>query len=170
MRCSIWWWKLSADTNVWPGSKYFRVTDDAYHPCELTSLRRAVCRYQFSFCPEQFSNQKIKFFASWFFLTKLTNVLATSVADRPLIPSCQSTPVALSVPFFDPSTGVNVSLNTTIRFQRNFAFNLGNMITFCKLTETTFSLSVHSRFFSSRYLSLASIAVLMWGSKSKQSA
>ena len=53
MRCSTWWWKLSTDMNVWSGSKYFRVTDDAYHPSELTSLRRAVYKYQFLFCAVQ---------------------------------------------------------------------------------------------------------------------
>ena len=173
MRCSTWWWKLSADINVWPGSKYFRVTDDAYPPSELTLLRRGVYKYQFLFCAEQLSYQKMKSFVSRFFLIKLTNVLATSSAGRSLIPSCQSTLAALSFPFFDPPTGANVSLNTTIRLQKTTTFNpgsLGNMITFCISTDTTFSLSVHSRFFSSRYLSLASVAVLIWSSELTQSA
>ena len=111
-------------------------------------------KYQFLLCAEQLSNQKIRSFVSRFFLVKLRNVLATSAADRPLTPSCQSTPVALSFPFFDAPTGANVSLNTTILLQKTATFNpgsLGNMITFCISTDTNFSLSVHSRFFSSRY-------------------
>ena len=140
------------------------MTDDAYPPFGLTSLRRAVYKYQFLFCAEQLSNKKMKSFVSRHFLIKLTNLLSTSAFDRPLIPSCQSTSVALSFPFFDQLTGENVSLNTTIRLQKTTTFNpgsLGNMITFWISTDTTFSLSVHSRFFSSQYLSLASVAVLI---------
>ena len=105
-----------ADIVVWSGSKYCRVTDDAYPPSELILLRRAVYKYQFLFCAEQLSNQKMKSIVSRFFLIKLTNVLATSAADRPLILSCQITPVALSFPFFDPPTRANFSLNTTIQY------------------------------------------------------
>ena len=95
------------------------------------------------------------------------------ISDCPLIPSCQSTPVALSFPFFDPPTGANVSLNTTIRLQKTTTLNpgsLGNIITFCISRDTTYSLSVHSQFFSSWYLSLASVDLLIWSSKSTQSA
>ena len=48
------------DVNVWSGSKYFRVTDDVYPASELPLLRRAVYKYQFLFCAEQLSNQKMK--------------------------------------------------------------------------------------------------------------
>ena len=173
MRCSIWWWNVSADINVWPGWKYFRVADDAYPPSELTSLRRAVHKYQLLFCAEQLSNQKMKSFVSQIFLIKLTNVLATFTAIRLIIPSSQSTPVALSFPFFHPPTGANVLLNTTIRLQKTTTFNPGsadNMMTFCVSTDTTLSLLVQSRFFSARYFSLALVAVLKWSSKSTQSA
>ena len=115
----------------------------------------------------------MKSFVSQFFLIKLTSVLATSAADRPLIPSCQSTPAALCFAFFDPPIGGNVSLNTTICLQKTTTLNpgsLSNMITFCISTDVTFSLSVHSWFFSSRYLSLPSVAVLIWSSKSTISA
>ena len=57
-------------------------------------------------------------FVSQFFLIKLADVVATSTADRPLIPSCQSTPVALSFPYFDPPTRANVLLNTIKRLQK----------------------------------------------------
>ena len=166
MRCSTWWWKLSADINVWPCSKYFRVTDDAYPPSELTSLRRAVYKYQFLFCEQQFSKQKLKSYVSQFFLIKLTNVLATSANYCPLIPSWQSTPVVLSFPFFDPRKGANLSLNTRIRLQTTTTFNQGivdNIITFCILTNTTFPLSVGYWFFF--HLSLASVVVLIKSSK-----
>ena len=158
---------------MWSGSKYFRVTDDAYPPSELTSLRRDVYKYQFLFCAKQLSYQKMKSFVSQFFLRKHTNVLATFTADRLIIPSSQSTPVALSFPFFHPPTGASVSLNTTIRLQKTTTFNpgsIGSMITLCVSTDTTFSLLFQSRFFSARNLSLALVAVLKWSSKSTQSA
>ena len=139
------------------------MADDAYPPSELTSLRRAVHKYQLLFCAEQLSNQKMKSFVSQFFLRKHTNVLATFTADRLIIPSSQSTPVALSFPFFHPPTGASVSLNTTIRLQKTTTFNpgsIGNMITLCVSTDTTFSLLFQSRFFSARNLSLALVAVL----------
>ena len=160
---------INVNVNVWPGSKYFRVTNDAYPSSESTSLRRAVYKYQFLFCAEQSSNQKMKPFVSRLFLIKLD----TSAADRPHYPSCESTPFALSFPFFDEPAGANVLLNTTIRLQKTTTFSpgsLGNMITFCISTDPAFLLSVHSRFFFSRYISLASAAVLIWSSKSAQSA
>ena len=100
MRFSTWCWKLSTEKNIWSGSKYFRVTDDADSPSELTPLRTAVYKYEFLFCAEQLSNQKMKSFVSQFFLIKLTNMLATSAAGCPLPPLCQSTPVALWFLFF----------------------------------------------------------------------
>ena len=114
----------------------------------------------------------MKSFVSQFFLRKLINVLAICTVDRLLIPSCQSTPVGLFFPFFHLQTGANVSLNTTIRLQKTTTFNpgsLGKMMTFWLSKDRTSSLSIQSRFFSARYLSLASVAVLRWSSKSTQS-
>ena len=149
--CSTRWWKLSADINACPGSKYLRVIVCIAVLFLFTSLAKVVKRNKFLFRAKQLSAQKIKLSISRFLRMKCIKALATSSADLPFIASCHNTPVGFKVlDFFQLPATANVSLKRTNLLQNIACFrpgSLGNIITFCISTDIATSCSTHLRFF-----------------------